>query len=240
MVDTVFGLKKETIQRFTQGGKRVPVTKIKPFQPKVARIKTLEKDGYNALVVSVGKYLRELKINEEESAKFKVGDEINFGEVLHPGDQLIVRGISKGKGFAGVVKRWGFAGGPKTHGQSDRQRAPGSIGMRTTPGRVFKGKKMAGRMGGQQIAIKGLLTMETDGEKGELLVKGVVPGARNSFLEITKIGQLEKFVPLLKVDERETGGLGLSKGPQVKIKEVKEEGKEENKTAEGEKKDANN
>ena len=99
---------------------------------------------------------------------------------------MTVTGISKGKGFAGVVKRWGFAGGPRTHGQSDRERAPGSIGQGTTPGRVHKGKKMPGRMGGERVTIKGLKIIEVDKEKDLLVVKGLVPGAKKGLLIIKK------------------------------------------------------
>lgn len=93
---------------------------------------------------------------------------------------VTITGVSKGKGFAGVMKRWGFHGGPATHGQSDRQRAPGSIGGTTTPGRVYKGKKMAGRMGGQRTTVKGLRIVGIDREEKIIKVSGPVPGARNS------------------------------------------------------------
>lgn len=93
---------------------------------------------------------------------------------------VVVTGTSKGKGFAGVMKRWGFAGGPATHGQSDRARAPGSIGGTTTPGRVYKGKKMAGRMGGDRVTIKGLAIVAADEEAKTVKVLGPIPGARNS------------------------------------------------------------
>lgn len=102
------------------------------------------------------------------------------------GDKVKVTGISKGKGFAGVVKRWGFAGGPRTRGQSDRERAPGSIGQTTTPGRVYKGKKMAGRMGGKRVTIKGLKVVEIKPEENLLVVKGLVPGPKKSVLTIKK------------------------------------------------------
>lgn len=99
---------------------------------------------------------------------------------LKPETVVVVTGTSKGKGFAGVMKRWGFKGGPATHGQSDRQRAPGSIGGTTTPGRVYKGKKMPGRMGGKRTTVKGLKIVEADKEKKVVKVSGAVPGARNS------------------------------------------------------------
>jgi ribosomal protein L3 len=115
---------------------------------------------------------------------------------LQPGDLLKITGWSKGKGFTGVVKRWGFKGGSRTHGQSDRERAPGSIGQTTTPGRVFKGKKMAGRAGGRKTTISGLTIMGVEEKEKILLVKGLVPGARNGKLIIKKYGEAKKFVPL--------------------------------------------
>jgi len=103
-----------------------------------------------------------------------------WSESLKPETPVVITGTSKGRGFAGVMKRWGFAGGPKTHGQSDRERAPGSIGGTTTPGRVYKGKKMPGRMGGKRVTIKGLKIVETDKNKKVVKVSGAIPGARNS------------------------------------------------------------
>jgi len=116
---------------------------------------------------------------------------------LKPGDKVKVTGWSKGKGFTGVMKRWGFKGGPRTHGQSDRQRAPGSIGQSTTPGRVFPGKKMAGRAGGARVTILGLTVMGIDEANQLLLIKGLVPGPRNGRLVIRKMGEEKNFVPLL-------------------------------------------
>ena len=103
-----------------------------------------------------------------------------WSEKLKPGTPVVIVGTSKGKGFAGVMKRWGFHGGPATHGQSDRARAPGSIGGGTTPGRVYKGKKMPGRMGGDRATVKGLKIVEVDKKEKIVKVSGAVPGARNS------------------------------------------------------------
>lgn len=114
--------------------------------------------------------------------KIFIGDEIKATMFFQKGDLVTVSGISKGRGFQGVVKRHGFAGGPRTHGQSDRERAPGSIGATTTPGRVLKGKKMAGRMGGKRVTIKGLKIIEV--KDNSLLIKGLVPGAKRSLLEV--------------------------------------------------------
>lgn len=101
---------------------------------------------------------------------------------------MTITGISKGKGFAGVVKRHGFMGGPRTHGQSDRERAPGSIGATTTPGRVYRGKRMAGRMGSDQVTLRKLQVIAVDGEKNLLTLKGLVPGGKNGLLLISKEG----------------------------------------------------
>jgi len=156
------------------------------------------------------------------------------------GDCLKVSGTSKGRGFTGVVKRWGFAGGPATHGQSDRQRAPGSIGQGTTPGRVHKGKKMAGRSGNQTITLKNLALLDIDEKNKQFLIKGLLPGAVKGTLIIVNDGKTKNFVSLLKSDdklvfspdaqpqvsqdEEEAGG----SQPVQEAKEVKEEGKNDN------------
>ena len=107
---------------------------------------------------------------------------------LAVGDKVTVTGTSKGKGFAGVVKRHGFSGGPRTHGQSDRERSPGSIGQTTTPGRVYRGKRMAGRMGNDRVTLRKLEVIAIDGEKNLLTLKGLVPGGANGLLLISKEG----------------------------------------------------
>lgn len=114
--------------------------------------------------------------------KIFAGDEIKPSILFKVGDLVSVTGTSKGKGFQGVVRRHHFAGGPRTHGQSDRERAPGAIGSTTTPGRVFKGKRMAGRMGGERVTLRNLQVIEVT-EEG-MKVKGLVPGAKNGLLEI--------------------------------------------------------
>jgi len=116
--------------------------------------------------------------------KIKIGERINPKLIFKVGEKVNVSGISKGKGFAGVVKRHHFAGGPRTHGQSDRERAPGSIGQTTTPGRVFKGKRMAGRMGGEQVTIKNLVIQEVTDDY--LVIRGLLPGAKKGLLEVVK------------------------------------------------------
>ncbi|NTU46619.1 50S ribosomal protein L3 [Candidatus Roizmanbacteria bacterium] len=155
----------------------------------------LKKAGIEASL----RFLKEKKLQNEASYTFLqdekvgiaqgentlyVGTELKPEQVFKVGDMVDVAGISKGKGFQGVVKRHGFAGGPKTHGQSDRLRAPGSMGQSTTPGRTYKGKRMAGRMGGERVTVKNLeiVTITEDG----LYVKGLVPGVKNCLIEITQ------------------------------------------------------
>ena len=134
------------------------------------------------------RFLRSFKLGDlSDLSDLSLGKQITVGEVFTVGDAITVMGISKGKGFAGGVKRYHFQGGPATHGQSDRERAPGSIGMTTTPGRVFKGKRMAGRMGNDQVTVKGLKVVAINSEKNILTVKGLVPGVKNSLLVIQKI-----------------------------------------------------
>lgn len=215
-LQTILGTKIGQTQKFTSEGVRIPVSLIQAGPCVVVQVKRQGKDGYDALQLGFGerrekitpkpvrehikkagiqkipRFLREIRLGESE--EFKPGDEIKIGDVLKPGDIVNVTGISKGRGFAGGVKRWGFAGGPKTHGQSDRERAPGSIGSATTPGRVLKGKHMAGRMGGEQVTVRNLLVMETDEEKNQILVKGVIPGARRGLIFIEKVGEDKKFV----------------------------------------------
>jgi large subunit ribosomal protein L3 len=218
MINTILGQKFEMTQDFTQKGIRIPLTKIIAGPCIILEAKTREKDGYNALKIGFGQkkfknitnpqkgqlkeaklkmapfYIQELKIDDPQ--KYKVGDQIIVTDILAPGDEIQMTGISKGKGFTGVVKRWGFAGGPRTHGQSDRERAPGSIGQTTTPGRVIKGKKMAGRAGGKKITLKKLHIMAVNKEKNQILVKGSIPGAKKGFLIITKTGKVKNFDPL--------------------------------------------
>ncbi|PIP15202.1 50S ribosomal protein L3 [Candidatus Roizmanbacteria bacterium CG22_combo_CG10-13_8_21_14_all_35_9] len=142
-----------------------PVTRKKSLKDKV---KLIEEDGKKGLSI--------------KEVKIFVGEPLKTAALFKKGDQIAVSGISKGKGFQGVVKRHHFKGGPRTHGQSHSERAPGSVGMTTTPGRIFKGKRMAGRMGGERVTIKYLQVVEVK-EEG-LLIKGLVPGYRGALLEV--------------------------------------------------------
>lgn len=218
MINALIGQKGQQGQRFLEDGRRIPVTMVRvPVLP-VVEVRTQEKNGYSALTVALGqkkrankqevgqvkgagittapRFLREIRITEETTVDQlpKVGESIKAADVLQPGDIVDVIGTSKGKGFAGVVKRHNFKGGPRTHGQSDRERAPGSIGQTTTPGRVYKGKRMAGRMGSDRVTIKNLLVVDVTEDM--VLLKGVVPGIPNSIITIKKVGAMKKFVPL--------------------------------------------
>jgi large subunit ribosomal protein L3 len=141
------------------------------------------------------KFFREVRVEDVEG--INLGTELQVAEIFAAGDIIDVTGVSKGKGWAGGVKRWGFHGGPRTHGQSDRERSPGSIGQTTTPGRVYRGKKMAGRMGSDTVTVKNLEIIEVTND-GVLLIKGLVPGRVNGLLVVKKTGVNKKFVPLYK------------------------------------------
>lgn len=154
---------------------------------------------------------------------------------LKPGDLVKITGISKGKGFAGVVKRWNFKGGPKTHGQSDRQRSPGSIGQTTTPGRVYKGKKMAGRMGGERTTLLGLTIVDINEKEKILLIKGLVPGAKNSSLVIQKYAENKKFIALMKPGETEIKETEEEKTERLRKEKEAEEKLKESETTKEEK-----
>ena len=161
--------------KYTPDGKQAGVTVLDILPSIESGTRTLEKHGYEAKIFKIQD--SRFKIYEREVRNSKEADFL-------VGDVVRVTGISKGKGFGGVVKRHGFAGGPRTHGQSDRERAPGSIGQTTTPGRVYRGKKMAGRMGGETVTSKGLRVLEIS-EK-EISIIGAIPGHRGSVVTITK------------------------------------------------------
>lgn len=188
MIKTILGTKLGSSQKFTATGERIPVTRIRTGPCWVAQIKNEAKDGYNALQLGLGDKKAPLFISEvkfEQLPEIKPGQQINPSEIFKPGDEVRVTGWSKGKGFMGVVKRWHFKGGPRTHGQSDRERAPGSIGQTTTPGRVYKGKHMAGRTGGARVTASGLTVIGlTD---NILEIKGLIPGSQKGFLIINKV-----------------------------------------------------
>jgi len=204
MTQGIIGKKLGMSQIFRDDGKVAAVTAIEAGPCTVAQVKTTAKDGYNTAQLGFGeakrpktrrehpkgvgqfKYSREFKLGDDET--IEVGQKVDVS-LFKVGDLVDVCGVSKGKGFAGVVKRHHFAGGPKTHGQSDRHRAPGSIGATTSPGRVFKGMRMAGHMGNRRVTVRNLEVFEADPARNLLLVKGAVPGGRNSLLLIKKSGR---------------------------------------------------
>jgi large subunit ribosomal protein L3 len=215
MLNTILAKKGKMGQTFVEG-RRVTVTKVVAGPCVVTQVKNEGKDGYWAVQIGFGvkriknttkqmqghfkkitkdnhtpRYLAEIRFKDDP--KLSVGDQIKSSDIFRLGDIISVSGISKGKGFQGVVKRWHFAGGPRTHGQSDRERAPGSIGQTTTPGRVYKGKHMAGRMGGERKTIKNLQVVSFNSETGEMEISGPVPGIIGGLLTIRKLaeGKLE-------------------------------------------------
>ena len=207
MFPGIIGKKIGMTQLFQESGETVAVTAIQAGPSVVTQIKSRDRDGYDAIQVGfienkvkqsqlsspeMGhlrglenvRYLREFRTDDISSVKR--GDKVDVGFLKH-GDLVNVIGLSKGKGFAGVVKRHHFAGGPKTHGQTDRHRAPGSIGATTFPGRVLKGKRMAGHMGNRRVTARKLEVVQADPERNLLLVKGTVPGANGGLLVIEKV-----------------------------------------------------
>src|SRR3989344_5458953 len=199
----LLGKKIGQSQKFLEDGARIPVTMLNISGNAVVQIKTEEKDKYSAVQLGFGlkkkpkpsilghakkaglkttpSFLQEVRVEQVDLETLpKVGDSINAQDVFKPGDIVDVIGISKGKGYAGGVKRHHFKGGPRTHGQSDRERAPGSIGQTTTPGRVYKGKRKAGRHGNKRVTLKGLKIVEVDAATKRMKISGPLPGARNS------------------------------------------------------------
>ncbi len=201
-IDSILGKKLGMTQVYTEAGVRRAVTAIEAGPCKITQIKAAEKDGYNAAQVGFGtakkltapekghlkelgqfKYLREFRVDSVEG--LKLGDIIDVS-LFKAGDKVDVIGISKGKGYAGVVKRHHFKGGPKTHGQSDRQRAPGAIGSTTTPGHVWKGLKMSGHLGNSRVTVRRMVVHSADTAKNVLLIHGAVPGGTNSLVIVRK------------------------------------------------------
>lgn len=204
-MNALLGFKKDQTQAFTSDGKRIPVTHIQAGPCWITEVE--DKPSYKSIQLGFGNTRNISKAEEGHTKKAgltnklrflrsftvpvltdtdKPGTQVNVSDVFAVGDVIRVTGVSKGKGFAGVVKRHGFAGGPRTHGQSDRERAPGSIGQTTTPGRVYLGKRMAGRMGGDRVTQRGLSVVAINAETNILTVKGLVPGGQNGLLIIQK------------------------------------------------------
>ena len=200
----ILGRKIGMTQVFDENGAVIPVTVIEAGPCTVLQKKTIETDGYNAVKVGFAdanekrlnkpdkgqfakikvapkKYIREFRT--EELDKYEIGQEIKVADMFENGDRIDVTGISKGKGFAGVIKRHGQARGKETHGSMYHRRV-GSMGANTNPARVFKGKKLPGHMGVERVTIQNLDVVRVDAERNLLLVKGAVPGAKGGLLMI--------------------------------------------------------
>jgi len=199
MIQAMVGKKLGMTQVFDETGVVYPATVIECGPNVVTQIKTEERDGYQAVQLGYGldKRLNRPEQGHRRASGFQSRDlrevkaerydDLEIGQVFKadvfkPGQMVDVTGTSKGRGFQGGVKRHGFAGGPKTHGQSDRLRAPGSIGSSATPGRVFKGTRMAGRMGNDRVTVLSLEVLRVDPERNLLVVKGSVPGHNDSLV----------------------------------------------------------
>jgi large subunit ribosomal protein L3 len=177
---------------FQDNGEIIPVTLIKTEANEVIQVKNIEKDKYQALVLGfnklkVARKTRKYKFVKEFNGvddKYKKGDFVNI-DLFQEGEMITISAISKGKGFAGVIKRHNFSSGPETHG-SHGHREGGSIGARAKPGRVCKGKRMPGHMGDKLVTLKGKI-IEINKEKGLIAIKGPIPGANNSLIVLKKI-----------------------------------------------------
>ncbi len=196
----ILGKKVGMSQIFDEKGNQIPVTLVEAGPCKVLQIKTKEKDGYEAVQFGFEKITKKQKIKKtmkgkefrylreqrtENREQYRAGDEIDVS-IFKEGDKVKVSGISKGKGFAGVVKRWGFSGRNATHGVKHEERTPGSVGS-SFPERVLKGKKMARRMGGERVTVSNLKIAKVDPENNLLAVKGAIPGRRGTLLEIKNV-----------------------------------------------------
>lgn len=205
MAKVILGKKIGMTQIFTTDGKMIPVTVVEAGHGVVLQNKTVENDGYNAVQLGYGavkdkhvtspmkghfakagvkpvKFIREVRLSD--ASEYTVGQEIGV-DVFAEGDVIDVTGIAKGKGFAGVIKRWNFRRGPMAHG-SKSHREPGSMGPRMSGGggRVFKGKKLPGRMGGQKVTVQRLTIVRVDVERNLILIKGGIPGPKGNFMMI--------------------------------------------------------
>ena len=203
----IIGRKLGMTRLFGERGQAIPVTVIEAGPCYVTQVKTEETDGYNAVQLGFEE-VKESRLNKpllghlkkagvkalrilREFRDFELDEPVQVGQeirvdIFKEGDLVDVTGYSKGRGFAGVVKRHGFGGGPKTHGQSDRWRAPGSIGQASFPSRVFKGLRMAGRMGNRRVTVKNLQVVKVDPENNLIVVKGAVPGAVKGIVMIKR------------------------------------------------------
>ena len=204
----ILGRKLGMTQIYTEEGQAVPITVVEAGPCPIIDIKTPDRNGYSALTVGFGdakvqkmnkpmkgifaaakvdpkKVVREFRVDKTD--EFTVGQDITV-DLFETGEKVNITGWSKGKGFAGVIKRFGFGGNPATHGVSKTHRKPGSSGGSSYPGKVFKGKTMPGRLGNERVTVKNLLVVAVDPGNNLLLIKGAIPGARNALVMVTKQG----------------------------------------------------
>ncbi len=216
MINALLGIKKNMTSTYDARGRRVGATVVEIQPNQVTQVKTTQtKDGYNAVQIGIGskksvrnpqighfkkagidqtlRYVKEIRAKEEVTET--PGQSIKAWDIFSKGDSVKVTGVSKGKGFQGGVRRYNFAGGPKTHGQSDRHRAPGSIGQTTTPGRVYKGKRMAGHMGMDQVSTLNMEVISIDRKTNLVTIKGAIPGPFGGLVTITKLGRIKGYTP---------------------------------------------
>ena len=244
MIRGMIGRKLGMMRLYDGGGEVRAVTVIELGPNRVTQLRTVERDGYEAVQVGyVGNRKRLTRPQRGHLGRAGLGNETlsrlqefpadnpsahETGEVLtceqfEPGQYVDVSGVSKGRGFAGGVKRWGFHGGPKTHGQSDRHRAPGSIGAGTTPGKVWKGQKMAGHMGARNTSVLNLLVVQSDMARNLIFVEGSVPGPPRGLVTVTPGRKPPRSdfeppelpaPPVMEVDDEPRGDRGRRRGPR--------------------------
>jgi len=206
----IIGRKCGMSRIFTEAGESVPVTLIEATPNRITQVKTVENDGYTAVQVTTGakraalvtkpaaghyakakveagRGLWEFRVDAKDIGKYNVGGELKADEVFKTGQIVDVAGVTKGKGFQGTIKRWNFTMGDATHGNSLSHRAPGSIGQRQTPGRVFPGKKMAGHMGAARQSMMNLEVVKIDAERHLIAIRGSVPGAPGGNVRRTRV-----------------------------------------------------
>ena len=225
----ILGQKMQMSQLFADDGKVSAVTIVKAGPCQITQIKTKDRDGYRAVQIGFGeknkltkallghltnlpkfRFLKEFKIDDGQ--ELSRGQEIKVN-IFQPGDMVKVTGVSKGKGFQGVVKRHGFHGSPASHGHKDQLRMPGSIGS-TGPAHIYKGTRMGGRMGGDQVSLASLEIMKVDAEKNLIYINGAVPGARNGLLLIQAFGEIKAIEPI-RVPEENLELKNLNAEPEV-------------------------
>jgi large subunit ribosomal protein L3 len=208
MVNALIGKKLGMSQLFSPDGEVTPVTVIQAGPCTVTQIKSVDSDGYNAVQLGFGKrkpqrtkkpllghfkksgkgpfaVVREVRV--DDVGEFELGQEVS-ADIFQVGELVQVVGRSKGKGFAGTIKRWNFSRGPMSHGGMNK-RAPGSVGCSATPARVIKGRKMPGQMGNRKATVKGLMVVDVRPEENIILIRGAVPGGRNGVVFIKKSGK---------------------------------------------------